>query len=58
MTSPSPKMFGDYHTIDLLLFVDSFGSISHLDTEEMQELIKELASRLEDCYERSVSNSI
>lgn len=49
--------FADYHIIDLLSLAFSGEQRSHLDAEEMQELIVVLAERLENCYERELDNS-
>lgn len=58
MRSQPNSSFADYHMLDLLRLALSGEMRSHLDGEEMQALIVELATRLEDGYERTANNSI
>lgn len=56
MGRPLYNIFANYHIVDLLRLSTSKYQVSHLDAEEMHDLIAELAERLEDCYERELDN--
>jgi len=57
MGRPLYNTFANYHIVDLLRLATSKHQVSHLDAEEMQELIVELAERLEDSYERELDTT-
>jgi hypothetical protein len=48
--------FGNYATTELIALANNTMQLTHLDHEDMCNLVKELSDRLEAGYVRTVSN--